>query len=66
MSADRHEMMLRALFPRDKEWEAACLRYLWLIFNRAPDNFIKMAADQVYKHMLMPGVIQPNDDRTVH
>jgi hypothetical protein len=43
------------LEPRDPVWEAACLRYLWLLFNRAPEHHIVDAADVVLKYVVLPG-----------
>ena len=46
------------LTPRDPAWEAACLRYLWLVFNRAPVHHIEHAADQVLKYVVVPGCVR--------
>lgn len=47
-----------SLEPRDPAWEAACLRYLWLIFNRAPLHHIEQAGDQVLKYVALPGGVR--------
>jgi hypothetical protein len=33
-----------------ERWENACFVYLRLVFERAPDSAIRMAAKQVYKY----------------
>lgn len=44
--------------PRDPAWEAACLRYLWLLFNGAPDHHIEHAGDQVLRYVVPPGGVR--------
>ena len=43
---------------RDPAWEAACFTYLRFIFDRAPPNYIREAAEQVLRYSPMFGTVR--------